>query len=356
MRTLVVAGTRPEVIKLAPVVWALERSGGPEAFRFVLSGQHGEHAQELCAELGVRVDADLATDAKVSAGDLLGRLVASLDAEIAATSPDAIVVQGDTATTLAGALAGYYRRVPVAHVEAGLRTGDLYKPYPEEGNRRLVAAVASLNLAPTAPAAGRLLAEGIDPSCVVVVGNTVVDAVRTVAADCPPAADERPYALVTMHRREHWGGAFDELCEGVAAVLDAHPELDARFVMHMNPVLQDRVRAHFGSRERVTLLEPTGYRRFVELLGGARLILSDSGGIQEEAVALGKPVVVLRESTERGEGVEHGAAVLAGIERAGVMRAAETALAHAGAIDRDLYGDGTSGARIVRELEARYGA
>lgn len=352
MRVALVMGTRPEIIKLAPVVWALE-SDFPQVERYVvLTGQHGENAHRFCDELRVSVDTDLGRSSDRPAA-LLGECVAELDRLFGEVVPDVVVVQGDTSSTLAGALAGFYRGIPVAHVEAGLRTGDLARPFPEEGNRRLVGAVTGLHFAPTQHAHEKLMAENIDPRIVALVGNTVVDAVRQVASAAGTAEGrDRLRVVVTMHRRESWGPEYEDLCRGVSDLVASREEADVVFVMHPNPALQARARGVLGDNERIELCLPMGYLDFVSLLSSADLILTDSGGIQEEAVSLGIPLVVLRETTERPEGLTGRAAVLGGVSRESVVLAAERALALGPAADRDLYGDGAAGERIAAMLVA----
>ncbi|MBA4370064.1 MAG: UDP-N-acetylglucosamine 2-epimerase (non-hydrolyzing) [Coriobacteriaceae bacterium] len=352
MSIAVVMGTRPEIIKLAPVVWALQDRHPARSVRTLLTGQHGTFAHDLCAELGIPVDEDLGIQCD-HPSELLGRAVQGADAWLRRIGAEAVVVQGDTTSVLAGALAGFYRRLPVAHVEAGLRTGDLTRPFPEEGNRRLVGGIARMHFAPTELARRRLLAENVDPARIVVVGNTVVDAVRRFAGGA--ASGREPgtrRALVTIHRRESWGGEFEDLCLGVADLADAEPDLHVDFVMHPNPALQSRARETLGHADRIRLLEPMTYVPFVQLLASADVVLTDSGGIQEESVSLGKPLVVLREVTERPEGVSAGVAFIGGVTREGLARAAEDALALGETSDRDLYGDGRAGERIADMLAA----
>lgn len=350
MHVMIVMGTRPEIIKLAPIVWAIRDNHPEHELTVVLSGQHEAHARDHCAALDVEWDADLGIRVDRPAV-LLGRCTEALDEIIQERKPDVMCVQGDTTTTLAGALAGFYAQLPVAHVEAGLRTGDLSAPFPEEGNRKIIGAFASMHLAPTQSAIDKLLAEDVDPETIVLAGNTVVDAVRKVAAEAEPA--DHPgelHAVVTIHRRENWGEPFELMCNSVRKLVESRPELGVSFVMHPNPALQERAKAVLGETERVQLLQPMGYLAFVSLLASADVILTDSGGIQEEAVSLAKPLVVLRRSTERTEGVDAGVAVLAGAGGIGLDESVDEALALDLSADRDLYGDGKAGERIARAL------
>lgn len=350
MHVLVVMGTRPEIIKLAPIVWAMRRNHPEHELTVVLTGQHEHHARELCAELDVPFDHDLGIRVDRPAV-LLGRATEALDELIRERTPDVVCVQGDTTSTLAGALAGFYSMLPVAHVEAGLRTGDLSAPFPEEGNRKIIGAFGAMHFAPTEIAVKRLLAEDVDPETIVLAGNTVVDAVRFVASSVTPADRMgEVHAIVTIHRRENWGEPFEVMCRAVRGLVESRPELGVSFVMHPNPALQERARAVLGEVERVRLLQPMGYRSFVGLLSSADVILTDSGGIQEEAVSLERPLVVLRRSTERTEGVDAGVAILAAPGGVGLGDSVDEALALDLSADTDLYGDGHAGERIARAL------
>lgn len=350
MSILLVMGTRPEIIKLAPVYWAL-RDEHPESDPVVvLTGQHAQHARDLCAELDMPADVDFGIQAD-RPSVLLGRCLERLDALIVERQPSKVCVQGDTSSTLAGAIAGFYGGVPVAHVEAGLRTGDLSAPFPEEGNRKLITAIAAMHFPPTESAVRRLLAEDVSRERIALVGNTVVDAVRHIAAisDSRARADG-VHAVVTIHRRENWGAPFERMCVAIRDLVLERKDLSCSFVMHPNPALQERARAILGDVGRIELLLPMGYTKFVELLKSADVILTDSGGIQEEAVSLEKPLVVLRRSTERAEGVEQGVAVLGGDTGHDLAGDVDTALALDLSADRDLYGDGTAGRRIAAAL------
>jgi len=354
---LLVMGTRPEIIKLAPVYWALRDEHPDSDPIVVLTGQHDEHARELCAELDMPVDVDFGIQADRPAA-LLGRCLESLDALIVERQPSIVVVQGDTSSTLAGAIAGFYGGVPVAHVEAGLRTGDLAAPFPEEGNRKLITAISAMHFPPTESALQRLLAEDVSADRIALVGNTVVDAVRHIAGvteSGPRAAGV--HVLVTIHRRENWGAPFERMCVAIRDLVLERNALRCTFVMHPNPALQERARAILGDVGRIELLLPMGYTRFVELLKSADVILTDSGGIQEEAVSLEKPLVVLRRSTERAEGVEQGVAVLGGDTGHELASDVDAALALDISAHRDLYGDGTAGRRIAAAVASgRIGA
>jgi len=344
---VLVAGSRPEIIKLAPVMWSLRESFTGIDSRFVLTGQHADTARALAAELLLHVDDDLGISAKTP-GAFLGRAVDSLSEVFATTRPSLVVVQGDTASTLAGALAGFYAGIPVAHIEAGLRSGRLDAPFPEEANRRLISTLASLHFAPTKSAVRALEGEGVQSDSIHLVGNTVVDAVRKMHRDLR-RDPEVPYALVTIHRRENWETAFGAICAELPGLAVANG-WRVRFVLHPNPELQKRARRLLGSCTNIELLQPMGYRDFLDEVGSAAVILTDSGGIQEEAVALARPLVVLRDVTERPEGLERGVSVLAGTSGLGLVGTCDSALSQDRTSTRDTYGDGRAGERIAALL------
>lgn len=368
-RILTVFGTRPEAIKLFPLVHALE---GDERFasRTCVSGQHRDMLDQVLAISGVKPDHDLDL---MQPGQPLDRLVAGLleglgrvmDAE----RPDWVVVQGDTATALAGAVAARYRRIRVAHVEAGLRSGDINQPWPEEINRRLISAVAALHLAPTQSAAEALRREQVDPASVHVTGNTVIDALhwmRRRIAEEPAlvaglAAVERRFSGkriigVTTHRRENLGEGVERIAQAVRR-LAARPDAAVILPLHPNPQVREVMERELAGVPDVALLEPLDYPHFVRLLGAAHFMLTDSGGVQEEAPALGKPVLVMRETTERPEGIAAGTARLVGTDPDRIVAEAERLLdgeaAYAAmARAHNPYGDGKSAARIVELIAA----
>ncbi|WP_244930843.1 UDP-N-acetylglucosamine 2-epimerase (non-hydrolyzing) [Nocardioides sp. W7] len=367
-RVGVVLGTRPEAIKLAPIVTALRDSGHYEPV-VVSTGQHRHLLDQLLGFFGVTPDVDLdlmrpgqhLTDLAGLATTRIGEAVEALDLDL-------LLVQGDTTTTLAGALAGFYRRIPVAHLEAGLRTDDRMSPYPEEVNRRVVTQLVDLHLAPTTWAGDRLLAEGVDPTRVLVTGNTVVDALfdtvrrrhpftgPDAAALAEVEASGRRVLLVTAHRRESWGAGLDGIAEAVARLVAAHPDLVAVFPVHPNPMVREPVRRRLGGLPSVLLTEPQDYPSFVRLMNRADLVLTDSGGIQEEACSLGKPTLVARDTTERPEGVEAGGLLLVGTEPDRIVAAADVLLTDPAAYDalvcRSLpFGDGAASARVVAALD-----
>lgn len=367
-RVGVVLGTRPEAVKLAPVVVALRASAQYEPV-VVSTGQHRDLLAPLLGFFGVRPDLDLdLMRPGQSLSDLAGLATTRIGRAVEDLGLDLLIVQGDTTTTLAGALAGFYHQVPVVHVEAGLRTDDRLSPYPEEVNRRAVTQLADLHLAPTDRAAARLLAEGVDPARVLVTGNTVIDALfETVRRRHPYAGPDAPaltdaegdgrrLLLVTAHRRESWGAGLDGIAEAVGRLVDAHPDLTVVFPVHPNPLVREPVRRRLGGRDRVLLVEPLDYPSFVRLLARADLVLTDSGGIQEEACSLGRPTLVARDTTERPEGIEAGGLRLVGTDPARIVAEATRLLTDSAAYDalvcRSLpFGDGTASARSVAALD-----
>jgi len=354
-----VFGTRPEAIKMAPVIRILSSDG---RFRVttVVTAQHREMLDQVLAVFAIKPHFDLGLMRREQTlAEITEWALAGLDRLVQSNPPDLVLVHGDTTTTFVASLAAFYHRIPVGHVEAGLRTGDRYQPFPEEMNRRLTAALSEVHFSPTAQAAANLLAEGIAPERIFVTGNTVVDALHQCRAAlaargiCRPRSVPlvRPYLLVTVHRRENWGDRLAGICRALIRVLEDHPELDLVMPVHLNPVVQAAVRASLAGRRGVHLLPPVEYDEMVLLMGGARLILTDSGGIQEEAPALGLPVLVLRNTTERPEAVEAGTAVLAGTEEEGIYCQARRVLEDEAVYERmarsvNPYGDGMAAARI----------
>ena len=364
-RVMVVYGTRPEAIKLAPVVRELAATEGTEP-HVVVTGQHREMLDQVNAFFEITPDVDLdlmSHGASVSA--IARRVLRSMEELFEQELPDALVVQGDTTSAFAASLAGFLAGVPVVHVEAGLRTGNLRSPFPEEANRRLTAVVADLHLAPTSTARANLEREGIDPATIVVTGNTVVDALhwaveRPVEFTDPRVAElgtDRGLVLVTTHRRESWGHKMEEAMRGLGEVAAAHPELDFLLPLHRNEIVRTAVRAAIGEVGNVVLTEPLDYAQFSHVMRRCVLVVTDSGGVQEEAPSLGKPVLVLRDTTERPEGVEAGTVRLVGTDREVVRDAIEELLTDQTAYDAmaravNPYGDGHAAARSVAAIRA----
>jgi UDP-N-acetylglucosamine 2-epimerase (non-hydrolysing) len=367
-RVLIVLGTRPEAIKLAPVIRLLRACPGVEA-RVCLTGQHREMVAGVLSFFEIEPDRDLEVmRADQSLNGLASRALAGLDAVLAELSPDWTVVQGDTTTAFAAALASFHRRVKVAHVEAGLRSFDRSRPFPEEVNRVMTASVTDLHFCPTPTARENLLAERIPGERIHVVGNTVIDALhlaverlrvtdeaaRQLTAHFPRLELDRPFVLVTGHRRESFGKPFEDLCR---AIRDVAEREDVQFVypVHLNPNVRRPVFDVLGDVPNVHLGEPVGYPELVWLAQHCRFILTDSGGIQEEAAALGKPVLVMRDVTERRESVDAGVSRLVGTTRS-VIEEWTLRLIRDEAVYRqmarkvDVYGDGKASERIAAGL------
>jgi len=374
---LVFMGTRPEAIKLAPVVAALRRS---DEFRctVVATGQHKEMFRQVAETFGLAVDADLdVMRPNQTLAGLTARLMEGIDGCLESTRPDLALVQGDTTTVLVAALACFYRRIPIGHVEAGLRTGNIWSPFPEEVNRRLATPLVTLHFAPTDSARAALLREGIADERITVTGNTVIDAllmeVATQEGDARVreridaelrdlvAIDWRrvPYVLITGHRRENFGEGIAQICEAIATLAQRFP--DHRFVypVHLNPNVHAHVNRLLGGLRNVRLIAPQGYRNFVALLACCRLVLTDSGGVQEEAPTLGKPVLVMRDTTERPEGVDAGTAILTGPIASTIAEHATRLLTDPAAYEsmaraRNPYGDGRAAGRILEAMRRHF--
>lgn len=337
-RVLLVAGTRPEAIKLAPVAHRMATAGLLEPC-LVGSGQHPEMVGQALAAFGRGPDRTVALDRRTgSQPELLAGLTERLDPVVGEAGVAAVVVQGDTTTTLAAALVAFWRRLPVVHLEAGLRSYDLTAPFPEEANRRLVGQLAARHLAPTRPAAANLLRESVAPGTVLVTGNTVVDAVLAVAARRAPWSDPRlstvegPLLLVTAHGRESWGRPLDGILAAVRTLLRAHPDLRVVLPAHPNPAVRSQVDAALSEEDRALVTGPLPYGDFARLLAAADLVLSDSGGVQEEAPSFGVPVLVLREVTERMEAVDAGCALLVGTDPDRIVASVDDLVANIGVL------------------------
>lgn len=352
----IVAGTRPEVVKLAPV-WHALRIQELVTVRWIHTGQHGEMANDMLRCFGIRPDVQLVRHG-TSLVDFTSSCRKQLDA-IQAQAPWRIcVVQGDTESAFLGALSSFYSGAPVAHVEAGLRTNNLTRPFPEEGIRQMISRIASLHFAPTARARLSLLQEGVDASRIQVTGNTVVDAQHWICRRHgirPEVRPEHGHILVTAHRREHWGQELEQMFRAIAEVAAAHPGRRVVFPMHMNPLVQRPARAILGSLPNVSLLPPLDYVAMQRALAAAVLLLTDSGGLQEEAPTFGLPTLVLRKETERPEAVEAGCAELVGPDRRAIVDAVNRILAGDRAdggtgISRNPFGDGHAAERIASGL------
>ncbi|MDR1397487.1 MAG: UDP-N-acetylglucosamine 2-epimerase (non-hydrolyzing) [Desulfarculales bacterium] len=364
---LILIGTRPEAVKLAPVVHRLRQS--PFLTPVVCStGQHKEMLESALAEFDIHPDMDLAVMAPgQTLNELAGRIFLGLAAALREIVPACILVQGDTTSALVGAMSGFYAQIPVGHVEAGLRSGDMYAPYPEEFNRRAAALAATWHFAPTRRAAENLVRENVDPGQVFITGNTVVDAllsmrekIRAAPPRLPEAIEEllrkkTPYVLITGHRRENFGKGMEDICRAIASLARSHPECAFLYPVHLNPQVGSVAGQRLGGLSNVFLLPPCAYRPFLRLMDNSLFIISDSGGIQEEAPSFGKQVLVTRAATERPEGVEAGVCRLVGTDVEKIVAMAEELFITAASygVVPNPYGDGKAAERIVSLLEER---
>ncbi|MFT4302742.1 MAG: UDP-N-acetylglucosamine 2-epimerase (non-hydrolyzing) [Desulfovibrio sp.] len=367
-RILILIGTRPEAVKMAPVAMELRRRTNFDTL-LCSTGQHKEMLSQALNDFGLNPDRDLALmKERQSLASLNAALLSSLDELYAEEQPDMVLAQGDTTTVMAAGLTAFYRHIPFGHVEAGLRSFNRLAPFPEEINRKIAGSLAELHFAPTNTSQSNLLAEGVPSKNIFVVGNTVIDALLwtrdLVKKENIPLPEPviaalvkgKKMVLVTGHRRESYEAGFEEICRGILAVSERRQDVFFVYPVHLNPLVRGPVFSLLGGKDNILLLDPLSYRPFVALMQAAHVVLTDSGGIQEEAPALGKPVLVMRETTERPEGVEAGNAVLVGTQ-------ATTIAAHLDRLldDEDMYvsmsqarnpyGDGQSARRIVDILE-----
>jgi UDP-N-acetylglucosamine 2-epimerase (non-hydrolysing) len=354
-------GTRPEAIKVAPVITALEADDRFDSLT-VVTGQHREMLDQVNDVFGIVPDYDLDI---MSHGqtltEIFARVMDQLDPILAEVRPDAVIVQGDTSTSTAAALAAFYRQIPVIHLEAGLRSGDITSPFPEEANRKITSQIASLHLAPTLRSLANLVAEGVQLDDIVVTGNTVIDALylaverRTAFSDpalARVAASGRRVVLVTTHRRENWGDAMEGVGRALARIARRFPDSEIVLPVHRNPVVRDAVLPHLEGLPNVTVTEPLAYGEFTHLLSLSTVVLTDSGGLQEEAPSLGKPVLVMRDNTERPEAVEAGTARLIGTAEERIVGEVNRLLTNERAYAAmaqavNPYGDGHSAGRVL---------
>ena len=366
-RILVIFGTRPEAIKLFPVVNALKADPRFDCVVCV-SAQHREMLDQVLAIAGIEPDHDLdVMKPDQSLDELTARLLVGLGQVMDQVQPDRVIVQGDTATAMCGALAAYYRKVPVDHVEAGLRSGNIYHPWPEEINRKIIGSMASLHFAPTSTSAAALHAENVDPARVHVTGNTVIDALHWVTeriaaepslagglAELESRFAGKRIIGVTSHRRENFGDGMDNIASAIRQIA-ARDDVAVIFPVHLNPNVRKVMHEALGGLDNVAMIEPLDYPHFARLIGLSEIMLTDSGGVQEEAPALGKPVLVMRETTERPEGVEAGTAKLVGTDPTRIVTEISTLLDDKAAYEQmarahNPFGDGTSARRIVELL------
>ncbi|WP_445154086.1 non-hydrolyzing UDP-N-acetylglucosamine 2-epimerase [Arthrobacter sp. Hor0625] len=362
-------GTRPEAIKMAPIVAALQES---DLFDCVVTvtGQHREMLDQVNDLFGIVPDHDLnILQQRQSLSAIMTRTIDGLDKLFTDNKPDAVIVQGDTTTSTAGAIAAFYHGIPVVHVEAGLRSGDLFSPFPEEANRKLTSQLASLHLAPTSVSKANLLAEGVNPKDVVVTGNTVIDALLTTVGKQIPFTDPRleglaeagqQILLVTTHRRENQGGAMRGMGRALARIADSEPNLVIVLPVHKNPAVREAVLPALEGKTNVIVTEPLPYGEFTRMLSLAHVVLTDSGGVQEEAPSLGKPVLVMRENTERPEAVHAGTVALIGTDEDRIVKEVDRLLHDRAFYDSmaqavNPYGDGLAATRTVAALASILG-
>ena len=369
MKLLTVFGTRPEAIKMAPLVKALATDPNFEA-RTCVTGQHRQMLDQVLELFEIRPEYDLdIMRPRQTLATITSSILLRVSTVLEEFQPDLVLVHGDTSTTLSTALASFYQRVAVGHVEAGLRTGNLYSPWPEEANRSLTARLAKWHFAPTAEARDNLLREGVPADSIEVTGNTVIDALLLtrdkLRGDAGLRAEQqarfnflRPDArmvLITGHRRENFGGGFERICNAIAHAARQYPEVDFVYPVHLNPGVREPVHRLLDDRRNIHLIEPLDYLPFVYLMQHSHLILTDSGGIQEEAPALGKPVLVMRDTTERPEAVQAGTVRLVGTSEqaicAGLTELLDNPVSYeAMAFAHNPYGDGQATQRIVEYL------
>lgn len=369
LKTLCVFGTRPEAIKMAPLALALAADERFDA-KLCVTGQHRKMLDQVLDLFELKPDYDLnIMKPGQDLSDVTTAILQGMKSIFREYQPDIVLVHGDTATTFATTLAAYYHQIPVAHVEAGLRTGDLYSPWPEEANRKLTGALAAVHFAPTDTSRQNLLSEGVNPSAIHVTGNTVIDALLEVVAKLDTTEslqqqfreqfaflpEGKRIILVTGHRRESFGDGFERICQALAETAKTFPDVEIVYPVHLNPNVREPVNRLLAGIDNIHLIEPLDYLPFVYLMNRAYLILTDSGGIQEEAPSLGKPVLVMRDTTERPEAVEAGTVRLVGTEVEAINSNLHTLLTDIGAYQRmsfahNPYGDGKASARIIEAL------
>lgn len=365
IKLMTVFGTRPEAIKMCPLV--LEMKKYPDFIEpiVVVTAQHREMLDQVLQLFAIKPDYDLnIMTAGQTLYDVTCRSLTGLRDVLAEAQPDMVLVHGDTTTTFVGALASFYAQIPVGHVEAGLRTGNKFSPYPEEMNRKLTGSIADMHFAPTAISKNNLLKENVDPKNIYVTGNTVIDALQTTVQSGYRFQDEglqkalasgKRLILVTTHRRENLGEPMRHVYQALRKVLETHADVEAIFPVHKNPKVREIVDAELGKLEQVHLIEPLDYEPFANLMANVDIVLTDSGGIQEEAPALGKPVLVLRDTTERPEAVDAGTVKLIGTAYEDVLRETNLLLDDAVHYKKmaeaaNPYGDGKACERIIRNI------
>lgn len=373
IKVLSIFGTRPEAIKMAPLVKALNEAEGIDA-KVCVTAQHREMLDQVLDLFEIVPEYDLnIMKPGQSLYDVTTNILLGLKPILEEFKPDLVLVHGDTSTTLSASLAAFYQQIPVGHVEAGLRTGNLSSPWPEEGNRKLTGAITKLHFAPTQTSQQNLLNETVSADDIVITGNTVIDAllqvvdkvktdtalISTLKAKFPELDETKKLILVTGHRRESFGGGFERICEALVEIATAHPDTQILYPMHLNPNVREPVNRILKNVDNVHLIEPQDYLPFVYLMNQAHIIVTDSGGVQEEAPSLGKPVLVMRDTTERPEAVEAGTVKLVGTDKARIVNEVNNLLTN----DQEYqsmsrahnpYGDGKACERIVTKIKQHF--
>jgi UDP-N-acetylglucosamine 2-epimerase (non-hydrolysing) len=373
IKVLSIFGTRPEAIKMAPLVKALNAAEGIDA-KVCVTAQHREMLDQVLELFEIVPDYDLnIMKPGQSLYDVTTNILLGLKSILEEFKPDLVLVHGDTSTTLSASLAAFYQQIPVGHVEAGLRTGNLSSPWPEEGNRKLTGAITKLHFAPTQTSQQNLLNEAVNADDILVTGNTVIDAllqvvdkvktdtalISTLKAKFPELDETKKLILVTGHRRESFGGGFERICEALVEIATAHPDTQILYPMHLNPNVREPVNRILKNVDNVHLIEPQDYLPFVYLMNQAHIIVTDSGGVQEEAPSLGKPVLVMRDTTERPEAVEAGTVKLVGTDKARIVSEVNNLLTNAQEYQlmsraHNPYGDGKACERIVAKIKQHF--
>ncbi|WP_138765312.1 UDP-N-acetylglucosamine 2-epimerase (non-hydrolyzing) [Pseudoalteromonas sp. S201] len=373
IKVLSIFGTRPEAIKMAPLVKALNAAEGIDA-KVCVTAQHREMLDQVLDLFEIVPEYDLnIMKPGQSLYDVTTNILLGLKPILEEFKPDLVLVHGDTSTTLSASLAAFYQQIPVGHVEAGLRTGNLSSPWPEEGNRKLTGAITKLHFAPTQTSQQNLLNEAVSADDIVITGNTVIDAllqvvdkvktdsalISTLKAKFPELDETKKLILVTGHRRESFGGGFERICEALVEIATAHPDTQILYPMHLNPNVREPVNRILKNVDNVHLIEPQDYLPFVYLMNQAHIIVTDSGGVQEEAPSLGKPVLVMRDTTERPEAVEAGTVKLVGTDKARIVNEVNNLLTNAQEYQsmgraHNPYGDGKACERIVAKIKQHF--
>ncbi|MDE3270646.1 non-hydrolyzing UDP-N-acetylglucosamine 2-epimerase [Pseudoalteromonas sp. G4] len=373
IKVLTVFGTRPEAIKMAPLVHALAEADGIEA-KVCVTAQHREMLDQVLALFAIKPDYDL--DIMKPGQDLYDvttNILLGLKPVLAEFKPDIVLVHGDTSTTLSASLAAFYQQIAVGHVEAGLRTGNIYSPWPEEANRKVTGSIATLHFAPTQTSQANLLKENLNPENIEVTGNTVIDALldivnkvksdedlnQTLASQFPFLDENKKLVLVTGHRRESFGGGFERICEALAEIANDNSDCEIVYPVHLNPNVREPVNRILKGVNNVHLIEPLEYLPFVYLMNRSYLIVTDSGGVQEEAPSLGKPVLVMRDTTERPEALEAGTVKLVGTDKNVIIKEVNELLTNNEAYiamsrAHNPYGDGKASERIVKKIKSHF--